>query len=234
MSDRLDFQRVLDSVRTGPDDVFEARRLVEQANSAAERKAARDECWKRLLRLRGDRYRDCKLSNFEVDQPGQNDVKQALTGFCREISTNVNAGRGLLLFGPKGTGKDHLLMACARAAISAFHSLMWVNGMELFAEFRDAMDAKTPERDVLAKFGRDEVLWISDPVPPTDALTPAQTTWLFRVLDARYSHRKATWASANVPGQSELEKRIGAQNADRLKDGVLALGCNWKSYRRAR
>jgi DNA replication protein DnaC len=234
MFKRMPFNEILDRVKTGPDDVFAAKRLAQEAEAAAARKRDRDECWRRLLRERGERYRDCKLSNFECSQPGQAEVRGQLTEFCRSISANVNTGRGLLLFGPKGTGKDHLLMACARAAIASFHSLLWVNGMEIFGEFRDAMDAKTPERDVRKKFAAPDVLWISDPTPPTEALTPAQATWLFRILDDRYSHRKATWVTVNVTGQSELEKRLGGQNADRLIDGSLTLGCNWKSYRRSR
>lgn len=234
MFDRLDFEGVLQRVKAAPDDVFEARRLRQLADESMARKVARGECWRRLLAERGERYRDCRLSNFECSHKGQAEVRSQLVDFCRDISSNVGVGQGLLLFGPKGTGKDHLMMACARAAIAAFHQLAWSNGMDVFGAFRDAIDTKTPEREVIARFTTPEVLWLSDPAPPTEALTAAQATWLFRILDHRYSRRLATWVTVNVTGQSELEKRVGAQNADRLRDGALALACNWPSHRKAR
>jgi DNA replication protein DnaC len=212
----------------------EERRLRFDAETAAERKALRQQQWERLLAQRGERYRDCRLHTFECSEGSQQAVVKQLVGFCHSIGENIGKGRGLILFGPKGTGKDHLAMACARAAIAAFCSLRWVNGADLFGDFRDAMGSGERESDLLAKYTGPDVLWISDPLPPAGSLTEFQTTTLFRLLDRRYSHRLGTWITVNVAGASELEQRIGAQNFDRLRDGALVLHCNWKSYRRAR
>ncbi len=212
----------------------EERQLRLDAEKAAWRKVHRGDFWRALVRGRGARYEGCRLHNFEASEGSQQAVVKALVEFCQGITENVGRGRGLILFGPKGTGKDHLAMACARAAIAAFFSLRWINGADLFGDFRDAMGSGERESDLLAKYTGPDVLWISDPLPPAGSLTEFQTTTLFRLLDRRYSHRLGTWITVNVAGAGELEQRIGAQNFDRLRDGALVLGCNWKSYRRAR
>jgi hypothetical protein len=56
---------------------------------------------------------------------------------------------------------------------------------------------------------------------------------LFRVVDARYRQCKPTWITVNAVGRTELDRRMGAQTADRITDGAVALFCNWPSYRKA-
>jgi DNA replication protein DnaC len=216
-----------------PGETPEARRLRFAAEAAAERKVRRADCWRALVAGRGERYRDCRLNNFEVTTEAQGSVRAVLVEFCQDINQNVGKGRGLILYGPKGTGKDHLAMACARAAVAACHSLAWVNGMDLFGTFRDAMGSGDRESELIARYTGADVLWISDPLPPAGALTEFQSQTLFRILDRRYSQRRGTWITVNVAKAVELEQRVGAQNFDRLRDGALVLSCNWPSYRRA-
>lgn len=155
--------------------------------------------------------------------------------YTRNLPATIGDGGGLILFGPKGTGKDHLAMAATQNAIMSHGiDVEWVNGMDLFGEFRDAMNSDgTTERDIINRYARHQVLYISDPVPPAGNLTEFQSAALFRILDARYSHKRPTWVTVNVTSAQELDARIGTQNGDRLRDGALAIFCNWASYRKA-
>jgi len=196
--------------------------------------------WQKLIDARGTRYADCQLRNYEIygtpqEQEQQLAVRNALVAYCHRMPDAIQAGEGLILFGPKGTGKDHFAMALARHAIlGCGRSLIWVNGMDLWGEIRDAMDSGTSERSLISRYTWPDVLYLSDPLPPTGDLGDHQKAMLFRILDARYSNSRATWVTVNVDKREELEKRLGPQNADRLRDGATALFCYWGSYRKAK
>lgn len=195
------------------------------------------ERWRQeLIRLRGPRYEGCRIRNFVADTETKKKAIEVLKDYGRNISTRVANGNGLILFGPKGTGKDHLAMALAQHAIMDDGiAVEWVNGMDLFGKFREAMDddSKTSEKEIVNHYVECQLLYISDPVPPAGNLTEFQTAVLFRILDARYNRMRPTWVTVNVTSAAELDSRIGSQNGDRLRDGALAVFCNWQSYRKA-
>lgn len=189
--------------------------------------------WARLVADRGQRYEKCTLANFAASTPNQKSAIDKLQAFAGSIKSAVSDGRGVILFGSKGTGKDHLMMGLARAAVENFVKVHWVNGADMRGDVRDSTKGDEMERDYVARLLRPQVLWMSDPLPVSGALTDAQQDRLFRVLDARYSRMKPTWVTVNVSNREELEQRLGAQNADRLRDGSLAVFCDWPSYREA-
>lgn len=211
------------------------RREAEIAERERDReKYARADRWLAFVRERGERYRDCRLQNFERTTEKQAAAVHLLTGYCESIGDRIADGEGIVLYGPKGTGKDHLLVAVCRAAFAAGKHLVWQNGMDLFGDIRDRMDSGDSERALVNRLVAPDVLYLSDPVPPLGNLSDFQSSMIFRILDGRYSRRKPTWCSVNVSKGSELETRMGAQNVDRLRDGALAIHCDWPSYREAR
>lgn len=195
---------------------------------------ARADRWRAFIRDRGERYATCRLATFDQTHDGQKAAVKLLTDYCHEISDRIADGEGVILFGPKGTGKDHLAVALCRAAIANGKHVVWQNGMDLFGDIRDAMDKGTAERSVVSRLVAPDVLYLSDPLPPLGTLTEFQAGMLFRVLDGRYSRRRPIWVTVNVSGAKELDERLGAQNGDRLRDGALALFCDWPSYRKVR
>lgn len=213
------------------DEEFEAKRQRDQEEIAYR---ARYDAWRRFLAGRGSRYAECRLGNFRCESEEQHKAIATLREFVGNIREEVKAGTNVVLFGPKGTGKDHLLAALVRNAIRFDVFPQWINGMDLFGDIRDRMDSGLSEREYVQSLIRPDVLYISDPLPPSGTLTEFQQAIVFRVLDGRYSRRRPVWVSVNVAGGGELEQRMGAQNADRLRDGALAIYCNWPSYRKVR
>jgi DNA replication protein DnaC len=154
-----------------------------------------------------------------------------LAAYCQDVVARVKAGQGLVLFGPPGSGKDHLLTAVARVAIAVGAEVRWRTGRELFASFRDAIDDGTSEDRLVDRCVSPNVLYLSDPLPCRAALSDYQLDVLYRILDGRYSRGRPTWCSVNVAHRGELDERLGPQNASRMLDGALTVHCNWADYR---
>lgn len=215
-------------------DQITARDIEQREREESREQFARHDRWRGLVRERGERYGDCRLSNFAAECETQKRAVAELTAYCQEIADRIADGEGLILFGPKGTGKDHLVMAVARVSILAGKHVVWQNGMDLFGDIRDAIDKGDAERALVKRLVNPDVLYLSDPLPPIGNLTEFQASMLFRILDGRYSRRRPTWVTVNVSSKEQLETRMGPQNADRIRDGAIALCCDWPSHRKVR
>lgn len=185
-------------------------------------------------RERGKRYELCRLSNFDTRgfSVGQARVLTKLLDYCKSIKSNIYAGNGIVLFGSSGTGKDHLAAAVGRAAVVAGYSVTWANGVDFFADLRDAMKRDEPEGSVIASMALPDLLILSDPLPPKGAATDYQNASLFRVIDKRYNNCRPTIVTINCANRDEAETRLGSQVIDRLSHDSLVIHCDWPSYRK--
>ena len=187
-----------------------------------------------FLRTVGTRYQDCRLENFEATLPAQKAAVARLSDYRDSLPDQVLAGNGIVLYGGAGSGKDHCLIGLARKAIAKYGmSIGWTNGADLFARFRDSMDADTTEARIVKQYTTPRILILSDPVPARGQLTDFQSATLLRIVDARYRACRPTWCSMNVSSSREADDTIGAALTDRLRHGALCLHFDWPSYRRA-
>lgn len=194
----------------------------------------RFKCFKRLCEARGARYAGCTLDTFSVTTPTQRVVLDSLRGIQAASDDKCS---GLILYGPEGTGKDHLQFAMLRhAVIECGWSVAWRDGMRLQDEIRKAIrDDKEPElREALRS---PHVFAISDPLPPTTkadgALNDWNLGWLRDVIDRRYQDGKATWLTFNGSSLDDLKPVLTPPLAARVIDSAFSFHCNWKSYRKA-
>ena len=190
--------------------------------------------WRDFIVDRGKRYEECRLSNYEATTPSQAKAVARLTRYVEQFDLAFCEGQGVVLFGAKGTGKDHLAVAVCREIIRRGRKVQWVNGLDLYGMIRDRIGSVETERDLLKRFVNPDVLYISDPTPPAGILTEFQSAMLFRILDARYSRQLPCIVTGNFADGTEMEARVGPQNADRIKDGAVAIFCDWPSYRSAK
>ena len=180
-----------------------------------------------VLLAAGDRYRDCTLDSFEAVAPQQIKVVAALREYVAS-----DCPQNLILYGPVGTGKDHLAFAVCRGAIRAGKIVGWVNGQKWFGLLRDAMDGDTREATIIDDLRRPDILCVSDPLPPVGPLTQYQATMLYRLIDARYARGVPTICTVNVASDTEADERMGAASWDRLCDRSWKLRCAWPTFRR--
>lgn len=185
--------------------------------------------WLGLKQQCGARYSEARFSNYEIQCDAQATVVDALKAHVDICSKN-----NVLIYGPSGTGKDHLLIALAVEAIKHdLPSIKWVNGQDLFGEARDLMDSDESEDGFIRQYTRPAVLILSDPVPIDGEITKHQANILYRIVDRRYRELRATWVTMNVLDSEDAEKRIGVAIVDRLRHDAITHFCNWPSYRKS-
>ncbi|MBN1855301.1 MAG: ATP-binding protein [Pirellulales bacterium] len=187
-----------------------------------------------LIKRRGQRYAMCSLENFDIcgrDSKRKTSVRDELRSFTTNMPERIASGSGLVLLGPPGTGKDHLLMACLREAILTHgFTVRWHDGLELFQQVKAAI-ARDGTGDFFKQLYTPQILALSDPVPPRDELTAYELSVLRNVIEKRYSSGLSTWITTNVQNYDEARKLFTSAVLDRLLHGTLELFCGWESYR---
>jgi DNA replication protein DnaC len=211
------------------------RREAEDAERQRRREEAeRREQLHRLAKSLGPRYSPerVRMEDFVVYHPAQGKVLDQLRGWMDSWPGPLADGRGLVLMGPCGTGKDRLQAAALYHAIREHRlTCAWVSGLDLFAESRDRISRNEPETDLVARLAEPQVLAVSDPLPAAGELTGWNVNLLLQVIDRRYRQLKSTWLTLNAADEAEAEARLSAPLFDRLREGAMVLKCFWPSYR---
>lgn len=167
-------------------------------------------------------------------------AKEAVEEWAETLTDRMSANENLLLWGPVGTGKDHLAIAALHRATelqlieedtnSLYDTIIRVNGRDFCGQCRDLMDSKQTEEEFLAEFDRSPILIFSDPLPPIGGLTPHQSDMFYRLINRRYK-KLVTIVTVNVVDDDDADARMGAPTWDRICDGAWKIHCNWKSHR---
>lgn len=229
---RLDMSRLPEIVLTPEEDArrIRERNEAKESRERGERRAA----WEKFVKARGRRYEDCRFGNYRCDCDDQRAALKRVMDYAENAGENIRRGRNVVLFGPPGTGKDHLVSALCHQAIYQHGSrIAWISCLDMYAEMRDAMTDGVRESEVLKRYTRTDVLAISDILPPFGSASEYQAATLSRLIDRRYSEMRPTWATLNAANGREAEERTGHAVIDRLRHDALVVNCSWESYRRA-
>lgn len=177
--------------------------------------------------------RQLSHATFENFCAPTKEAKEAVDAIKQSIDMMIKTGtpHGILLFGPPGTGKDHLLVAAGKVLAKRGTIIYRASGAELFRRFRDSQMSGKAEEDLILSLMYPDILLLSDPVL-NGVATPWQQQILYLVVDGRWSEAKPCWVSVNAHSTAELERLLGGQIVDRLCDGALVLQTKWTSYRR--
>jgi len=207
-------------LRESERDAAERRERQRQDDAAAERARL----LRPLLDSIGERYHGCTFDNYEIYDPHQNHVVDQLRYLAANIGEWVRAGRGLILYGPAGTGKDHLAAALMlHAARERGIRCIGLQGRSFpYLSYEQA-------GQMIAYYARPElaVVTIIDPGPTTKF----QTDFLGDLLNTRYCRRLSTWLTVNARTKEDGQTLLGTAIFDRFVHDARTFYCDWPSFR---
>ncbi len=181
------------------------------------------------------RFQDYSLDGFRCDSEAQS----AAVGLCREWVSG--AVTNLMIFGPPGTGKTHLLCAALREAVIAKHTARFVTEDDMFRAVKETYDGKRSamtESQILAYFGDIDYLAIDD--MGRSRWSADESSILMKIINRRYNNRKSTAISTNLtPHNVEtngqvvlgLAEYLGEAITRRLEPGHRRIMATWPAYK---
>lgn len=180
-------------------------------------------------RAESDLGADKRLSSF--DFAAVPSVSKAQVMALAEGHEWLDRGANVLLFGPPGVGKSHLVSALGHALIDAGRRVLFTRCGDLVQRLQAARrDLRLPQE--LAKLDRFDLLIL-------DALSyvrrdQAETSVLFELIAERYERRSLA-VTANTPfsqwGEVFAEPAMTLAAVDRLVHHATILEMNVQSYR---
>ena len=181
-------------------------------------------------RAESDLSPDKRLSSF--DFAAVPSVSKAQVTALAEGVEWLDRGANVLLFGPPGVGKSHLVCALGHALIDAGKRVLFTRCSDLVQRLQAARrDLRLPQE--LAKLDRFDLLILDD--LSYVRRDQAETSVLFELIAERYEH-KSLAITANTPfsqwGEVFVEPAMTLAAVDRLVHHSTILEMNVESYRR--
>ena len=173
---------------------------------------------------------DKRLSGF--DFAATPSVSKAQVTALAEGHEWLDRGANVLLFGPPGVGKSHLVCALGHALIEAGRRVLFTRCSDLVQRLQAARrDLRLPQE--LVKLDRFELLILDD--LSYVRRDQAETSVLFELIAERYE-RKSLAVTANTPfsqwAEVFAEPAMTLAAVDRLVHHSTILEMNVQSYRR--
>ncbi len=173
---------------------------------------------------------DKRLSSF--DFAAVPSVSKAQVMALAEGHEWLDRGANVLLFGPPGVGKSHLICGLGHALIEAGRRVLFARCSDIVQRLQAARrDLRLPQE--LAKLDRFDLLILDD--LSYVRRDQAETSVLFELIAERYEH-KSLAITANTPfsqwGEVFVEPAMTLAAVDRLVHHATILEMNVESYRR--
>ena len=173
---------------------------------------------------------DKRLSSFDFTAVPS--VSKAQVMALTQGTEWIDHGANVLLFGPPGVGKSHLVSALGHALIDAGRRVLFTRCSDLVQRLQAARrDLRLPQE--LAKLDRFDLLILDD--ISYVRRDQSETSVLFELISERYE-RKSLAITANTPfsqwGEVFVEPAMTLAAVDRLVHHSTILEMNVESYRR--
>ncbi len=162
-----------------------------------------------------------RYRGVSFDRPPVTEIAPAVVTqvrrYVRDLDANLQAGRGLWIFGDVGTGKTTLAMLVSKHALEAGHDVAQYSLPRLLAEIRTTFDDGTERSyiDLLDRLAAVDLLHLDD-------LGAEKTSeWvleqLYAIVNARYEEQRSMIVTTNL-SRDELVEQIGERTVSRLEE----------------
>jgi DNA replication protein DnaC len=168
-------------------------------------------------RYRGVSFDRPPLSDMAQRAETRETVKR-VRSFIDNLDSNLDAGRGLWLFGDTGTGKTTLAMLVSKAATETGRSVAIYSLPKLLARIRRTYDEEAGGDSYSAFFER---LTSVDLLHIDDFGAEKRSDWvleqLYSLVNERYEDERSIMLTTNLT-VDKLEDQIGARTVSRLTE----------------
>jgi DNA replication protein DnaC len=158
------------------------------------------------------RYRDVAFDRYPVTEM-PDAVVSTVRRFTRDIEANLDAGRGLWLFGDVGTGKTTLAMLVSKAGIASGRSVAIYSLPRLMNVMRDAIGSDDGKLELLDRLATVDLLHLDD------VGAENSTDWvleqLYSIVNTRYEEGRALVITSNLDPDA-LAEQIGDRTVSRM------------------
>ncbi|MGI8633278.1 MAG: ATP-binding protein [Solirubrobacterales bacterium] len=169
-----------------------------------------------------------KFRGVGFDRPPITEIDSSTVGDVRRyvdnLDSNLDAGRGLWLMGPVGTGKTSLAMVVSKEALKRGRTVAIYSMPKLLWRLRQTYEAVAGE-DTYAQFF--ERLVGVDLLHLDDLGAEKRSDWvleqLYSLINERYEEQRAVLVTTNLTTmdeeqKAELEEQIGRRTVSRLTE----------------
>jgi DNA replication protein DnaC len=161
------------------------------------------------------RYRDVAF-----DRPPVTDMEPTIVAAARRYASTIedqlDAGRGLWLMGPPGTGKTTLSMLVSKAAIKAGRSVAIYSLPRLLNEIRDTHRSERSHVALLDRLTEVDLLHIDD--VGAERTTDWVLEELYSIVNGRYEDQRSMVITTNILDREALCAQLTARTVSRLTE----------------
>ena len=144
-------------------------------------------------------------------------VVARVRSYVRDVDARIDAGEGLWLYGPVGTGKTSLAMLVSKAALDAGRTVAIYSLPRLLAEIRMTFDDDHQQSyvDLLDRLTTVDLLHIDD--VGAEKTSPWVLEQLYALINTRYEEERAVIITTNLE-RDELAEQINERTVSRLEE----------------
>jgi DNA replication protein DnaC len=142
---------------------------------------------------------------------------RAVRTYVRGLEANLDAGRGLWLYGSVGTGKTTLAMLVSKAALDAGRSVAIYSLPRLLAEIRTTFDDDSDRTytSLLDRLAEVDLLHVDD--VGAEKTSEWVLEQLYAIINARYEEERAVLITTNLE-RDALAEQITERTVSRLEE----------------
>jgi DNA replication protein DnaC len=186
-----------------------------------------------------ERYRHCDFENYETDNEIENVTREQLANWNRSLTQAkmlvqrfatdfpVGSEHGLLLMGPCGVGKTHLVVSAMKSIVLRGHSGLFYDYRELLKAIQDSYNPENQatEMSVLEPVLKTEILVLDDVGSSKPSLWALETVG--HILNTRYNEKRVTLLTTNfldsdaaVANPTSPAPRVAGMRAPTIEDSL--------------
>lgn len=160
--------------------------------------------------------------------PSLRDAFQAALQYAKSFPMSAADGKGLLFYGPVGTGKTHLAAAICNALLERGFDVVWANTPQFISKLKRSFDTGISEASIMEDHIRAGLLVLDD--IGSERPTEWVESRLYEVINARLERKAPIVFTSNCSSQ-ELLERLGERIVSRIREMTHAVHFDAPDFR---